>query len=131
MDDRDRGGAVRRHRRLKPFSCRVWNHLGSLTGLSAENPYIAPQHETPCKRRDRSLRRIRPASRPAFMLSFSRGVLNQPRRVRANQGADARLAYWTHSLTKFTDLGLSKHLLDALAAKNYVVPTPIQAQAIP
>jgi ATP-dependent RNA helicase RhlE len=34
-------------------------------------------------------------------------------------------------LTKFTDLGLSQPLLDALAAKNYVVPTPIQAQAIP
>jgi ATP-dependent RNA helicase RhlE len=34
-------------------------------------------------------------------------------------------------LTKFTELGLSKPLLDALAAKNYVVPTPIQAQAIP
>jgi ATP-dependent RNA helicase RhlE len=34
-------------------------------------------------------------------------------------------------LTKFTDLGLSKPLLDALAAKNYAVPTPIQAQAIP
>ena len=34
-------------------------------------------------------------------------------------------------MTKFTDLGLSQPLLDALAAKNYVVPTPIQAQAIP
>jgi len=34
-------------------------------------------------------------------------------------------------LTKFTDLGLSKPLLDALAAKNYTAPTPIQAQAIP
>jgi ATP-dependent RNA helicase RhlE len=34
-------------------------------------------------------------------------------------------------LTKFTDLGLSKPLLDALAAKNYSQPTPIQAQAIP
>jgi ATP-dependent RNA helicase RhlE len=34
-------------------------------------------------------------------------------------------------LTHFTDLGLSKPLLDALAAKNYTVPTPIQAQAIP
>jgi ATP-dependent RNA helicase RhlE len=35
------------------------------------------------------------------------------------------------SLTKFTDLGLSQPLLDALAAKNYSQPTPIQAQAIP
>ena len=34
-------------------------------------------------------------------------------------------------MTKFTDLGLSQPLLDALAAKNYAVPTPIQAQAIP
>jgi ATP-dependent RNA helicase RhlE len=34
-------------------------------------------------------------------------------------------------LTKFTDLGLSKPLIDALASKNYTVPTPIQAQAIP
>ena len=34
-------------------------------------------------------------------------------------------------MTKFTDLGLSKPLLDALAAKNYSTPTPIQAQAIP
>jgi ATP-dependent RNA helicase RhlE len=34
-------------------------------------------------------------------------------------------------LTKFTDLGLSKPLIDALHAKNYDTPTPIQAQAIP
>ena len=34
-------------------------------------------------------------------------------------------------MTKFTDLGLSPSLLSALAAKNYSVPTPIQAQAIP
>ena len=34
-------------------------------------------------------------------------------------------------LTKFTDLGLSQPLLDALASKNYAIPTPIQAQAIP
>jgi ATP-dependent RNA helicase RhlE len=34
-------------------------------------------------------------------------------------------------LTKFTDLGLSPSLLSALAAKNYITPTPIQAQAIP
>jgi ATP-dependent RNA helicase RhlE len=31
----------------------------------------------------------------------------------------------------FEQLGLSKHLLQALAAKNYTQPTPIQAQAIP
>ena len=34
-------------------------------------------------------------------------------------------------MTKFTDLGLSQPLLDALASKNYTIPTPIQAQAIP
>jgi ATP-dependent RNA helicase RhlE len=34
-------------------------------------------------------------------------------------------------LTKFTDLGLSQPLLNALAAKDYGQPTPIQAQAIP
>ena len=34
-------------------------------------------------------------------------------------------------MTSFNQLGLSKPLLDALAAKNYAVPTPIQAQAIP
>jgi ATP-dependent RNA helicase RhlE len=35
------------------------------------------------------------------------------------------------SLTQFTDLGLAKPLLTALADKGYVTPTPIQAQAIP
>jgi len=65
------------------------------------------------------------------MLSFHAGCSTKPRRVRANHGAGVRLAYWTFSLTKFTDLGLSQPLLDALAAKNYAVPTPIQAQAIP
>ena len=34
-------------------------------------------------------------------------------------------------MTKFTDLGLSRPLIAALEAKNYTVPTPIQAQAIP
>jgi ATP-dependent RNA helicase RhlE len=34
-------------------------------------------------------------------------------------------------VTKFTDLGLSQPLLNALAAKDYNDPTPIQAQAIP
>ena len=134
VDDRDRGCAVRRNWRSRnAFSCRGWNDFARLTGLSSLSLYIALQHETPCKRRDRSLPGQGPGPRldPAFMLSFSRGVLNQPRRVRANQGADVRLAYWTHILTKFTDLGLSQPLLDALAAKNYVVPTPIQAQAIP
>jgi hypothetical protein len=35
------------------------------------------------------------------------------------------------SLTNFAQLGLSKPLLNALAAKDYGQPTPIQAQAIP
>ncbi|MEQ7874111.1 DEAD/DEAH box helicase [Sphingomonas sp. ASV193] len=34
-------------------------------------------------------------------------------------------------MTQFTDLGLSRPLLAALASKNYTTPTPIQAQAIP
>ncbi len=34
-------------------------------------------------------------------------------------------------MTQFTDLGLAAPLLKALAAENYVTPTPIQAQAIP
>ncbi|MFJ5487091.1 DEAD/DEAH box helicase, partial [Hansschlegelia beijingensis] len=34
-------------------------------------------------------------------------------------------------MTKFTDLGLSAPVLDALAAEGYETPTPIQAQAIP
>jgi ATP-dependent RNA helicase RhlE len=34
-------------------------------------------------------------------------------------------------LTQFTDLGLAKPLLKALADKGYTTPTPIQAQAIP
>jgi ATP-dependent RNA helicase RhlE len=47
--------------------------------------------------------------------------------------ADARSAYSkdTPLVTHFTDLGLVKPLLKALAEENYTVPTPIQAQAIP
>ncbi len=36
-----------------------------------------------------------------------------------------------YPLTQFTDLGLAKPLLKALADEGYVNPTPIQAQAIP
>jgi ATP-dependent RNA helicase RhlE len=36
-----------------------------------------------------------------------------------------------HELTKFSDLGLAAPLQQALAAKGYDKPTPIQAQAIP
>src|SRR6185369_17681964 len=35
------------------------------------------------------------------------------------------------NLTQFTDLGLAKPLLRALADEGYTTPTPIQAQAIP
>ncbi len=34
-------------------------------------------------------------------------------------------------MTQFSDLGLAKPILAALAAKNYATPTPIQLQAIP
>ena len=34
-------------------------------------------------------------------------------------------------MTQFTDLGLAKPLLKALADEGYTTPTPIQAQAIP
>ncbi len=34
-------------------------------------------------------------------------------------------------MTEFTDLGLAKPLLKALAAEGYITPTPIQAKAIP
>ena len=34
-------------------------------------------------------------------------------------------------LTQFTDLGLSKKLLDAVTQEGYTIPTPIQAQTIP
>jgi ATP-dependent RNA helicase RhlE len=34
-------------------------------------------------------------------------------------------------VTQFTDLGLAKPLLKALAAEGYITPTPIQAKAIP
>src|SRR5271169_2436626 len=36
-----------------------------------------------------------------------------------------------NQVTQFTDLGLAKPLLKALAAEGYVTPTPIQAKAIP
>ena len=34
-------------------------------------------------------------------------------------------------MTQFTDLGLSKKLLDAVTQEGYTIPTPIQAQTIP
>ena len=46
--------------------------------------------------------------------------------VRSHPATDER-----YYVTAFTDLGLAAPLLKALAAENYVTPTPIQAQAIP
>jgi ATP-dependent RNA helicase RhlE len=42
-----------------------------------------------------------------------------------------RMSEGHHVLTQFSDLGLAKPLLQALAAEGYATPTPIQAQAIP
>jgi ATP-dependent RNA helicase RhlE len=107
-------------------------------GLSSHLPYIALQHETLIKRRDRlAPRDISWAKRdPArvsiqlFKPPISRGVLN-PTRVEPRPFARPIQSHIGFHLTKFTDLGLSQPLLDALASKNYLDPTPIQAQAIP
>ena len=62
-------------------------------------------------------------------LSKSRGVQNSPPPTCAFLRASRHPKVF--SITTFTSLGLSKSVLDALASKNYTVPTPIQAQAIP
>jgi ATP-dependent RNA helicase RhlE len=65
-----------------------------------------------------------------FLLSNSRGALFDPARgLRINAPA-ARQLFGTNSMS-FMSLGLSKPLLDALAAKDYSQATPIQRQAIP
>jgi ATP-dependent RNA helicase RhlE len=57
---------------------------------------------------------------------------HQPRFVGACDPACAGHAYLKeYHMIKFTDLGLSPQILEALAAKGYDTPTPIQAQAIP
>src|SRR3990170_951230 len=62
-------------------------------------------------------------------LSKSRGVQNSPPPTCAILRASRHLKVFP--ITTFISLGLSKPVLDALASKNYSVPTPIQAQAIP
>jgi len=74
---------------------------------------------------ERQLQTIRLTRRPSF---FTRS-----RDINVRQVVPARLTYVQerHPLTQFTQLGLSAAILRALAAENYVTPTPIQAQAIP
>jgi ATP-dependent RNA helicase RhlE len=50
------------------------------------------------------------------------------RMVRCAPVADGPKGYL---LTQFSDLGLERPILDALATEGYTTPTPIQAQAIP
>src|SRR3954466_15087873 len=101
------------------------------SGLSSFLLYIALQHEALFKRRDRSiaLATTRPASRLNHALLFTRGAFRPPVPGCASctAGPDS---YW-NILMSFHSLGLSKPLLDALAAKNYAAATPIQRQAIP
>jgi ATP-dependent RNA helicase RhlE len=57
------------------------------------------------------------------------GALRDPRNLRA--AALGAYVKDTYVLTLFSDLGLDKSLLKALADEGYTKPTPIQAQAIP
>ena len=65
------------------------------------------------------------------MLSYSRGALFDPARGCAIPAPAARKFFWNFSQCHFINLGLSKPLLNALAAKDYTQATPIQTQAIP
>jgi len=60
-----------------------------------------------------------------FALQFTRGAFLTPRTARFARPIHIGL------FMSFHNLGLSKPLLDALAAKNYSQATPIQTQAIP
>ena len=84
----------------------------------------------------------RGTSRTRFSLSSARthrfahhaGRFPKDPRSAPSEGSDwARSAHTrkTVLLTQFTDLGLAKPLLKALADEGYTTPTPIQAQAIP
>src|SRR4029450_868112 len=89
-------------------------------------PYVALQHEALSKRRDRPSRAGPRLDQPSSQ--FTRGCLFP--------AADARKPARVPAFPKvfslsFHSLGLSKPLLDALAAKNYTQATPIQRQAIP
>src|SRR3982751_3477002 len=65
------------------------------------------------------------------MLSYSRGALFDPRSRLAPHAPAARPIFVSFISMSFMSLGLSKPLLDALAAKDYSQATPIQLQAIP
>src|SRR3954464_6449222 len=65
------------------------------------------------------------------MLSYSRGALFDPRSRLAPHAPAARTIFESFNSMSFMSLGLSKPLLDALAAKDYSQATPIQLQAIP
>jgi ATP-dependent RNA helicase RhlE len=65
------------------------------------------------------------------MLSYSRGALFDPRSRLAPHAPAARTIFESFISMSFMSLGLSKPLLDALAAKDYSQATPIQLQAIP
>ena len=70
-----------------------------------------------------------PARASTGLLSNSRGALFDPLTDRASLRAAA--IHIGKLNMSFMSLGLSKPLLDALAAKNYAEATPIQLQAIP
>lgn len=93
-------------------------------------PYVAAQHEALLKRRDRINASAVPARASVFLLSYSRGALFDPARGRRTNALAACLNIGTNSVS-FHSLGLSKPLLDALAAKDYSQATPIQLHAIP
>ena len=54
-----------------------------------------------------------------------------PRPSHFASGRARRFAKDTRTVTQFTDLGLAKPILKALADQGYETPTPIQAKAIP
>lgn len=65
----------------------------------------------------------------------SRGASLQRPARQSTRGSPAKVVFGAYAkeylLTQFTDLGLAKPLLKALADEGYTQPTPIQAQAIP
>src|SRR5437868_6576967 len=80
------------------------------------------------------LPRLSLSSAESFLIDRpSRGALPKGPATRAPGASGwALCAHLERSvLTQFTDLGLAKPLLKALADEGYTEPTPIQAQAIP
>jgi ATP-dependent RNA helicase RhlE len=93
-------------------------------------PYVAPQHEALFLKRREPSDLIGSGPRLDFLaLLFTRGALLTPPAVCARCAGRA-LNIGTDSMS-FMSLGLSKPLLDALAAKDYCEATPIQTRAIP